>query len=277
MDNPLEAIKKRRSVRTFHPGPLGPAELDRLQELCRERRTGPFGNPVRFRLLDLSLVSEEERRRLGTYGVIRGARFYILAAVKDQERAMEDLGYCMEKLILELVSMGLGTCWMAGTFRRSSFAAQMDLEEGELLPAISPVGYPADWASLTERVMRYGVRADRRKPFEELFLEADGSPLTREAAGLYRDALEAVRLGPSASNRQPWRMLRDEGGCFHLFLKEDQGYNRAQGRIRIQNIDMGIAMCHFELAAGQLGLKGRWLHQAPGLALPGLEYIATWA
>ena len=133
---------------------------------------------------------------------------------------MEDLGYCMEKLILELVSMGLGTCWMAGTFRRSSFAAQMDLEEGELLPAISPVGYPADRASLTERVMRYGVRADRRKPFEELFLEADGSPLTREAAGLYWDALEAVRLGPSASNRQPWRMLRDEGGVSISFSRK---------------------------------------------------------
>ena len=45
MDNPLEAIKKRRSVRTFHPGPLGPAELDRLQGALPGEKDGAFRQP----------------------------------------------------------------------------------------------------------------------------------------------------------------------------------------------------------------------------------------
>jgi predicted hotdog family 3-hydroxylacyl-ACP dehydratase len=39
--------------------------------------------------------------------------------------------------------------------------------------------------------------------------------------------------------------------------------NRALKDIKIQNNDMGIAMCHFELAADALGLKGCWVDEKP--------------
>jgi len=41
---------------------------------------------------------------------------------------------------------------------------------------------------------------------------------------------------------------------------------------------MGIAMCHFELAAREAGLGGAWVAADPGIATPqsGIEYIATW-
>jgi len=41
---------------------------------------------------------------------------------------------------------------------------------------------------------------------------------------------------------------------------------------------MGIAMCHFELAARELGLKGRWAVLDPGLGFPGAhtEYVVSW-
>ncbi len=47
----------------------------------------------------------------------------------------------------------------------------------------------------------------------------------------------------------------------------------------MQRIDMGIAMCHFELAALQLGPAGNWTFEDPGLPLPGplTSYVATWA
>ena len=41
-------------------------------------------------------------------------------------------------------------------------------------------------------------------------------------------------------------------------MKEDAAYNTAFKNNRIQNLDMGIAMCHFELAAVELGLNGKW-------------------
>lgn len=273
----METIQNRISVRTYDAAPVSGTLKARLQALFGENKAGPFGSPVRFRLLDLDTVSREELRRLGTYGIIKGARLFILGAVKERERCLEDLGYCMEKIILEATAVELGTCWLGGTFRRSSFAARMELAPDELLPAITPVGYPAEKISTTDRLFRYRAGSRRRKPWAELFFAADGkTPLAEEEAGRYREALEAVRLAPSASNRQPWRVLKDETGLYHLFLKEDRLYNRALGKIRIQEIDMGIAMCHFELVAVQQGSGGQWKQAAPAVILPGLEYICSW-
>jgi hypothetical protein len=39
---------------------------------------------------------------------------------------------------------------------------------------------------------------------------------------------------------------------------------------------MGIAMCHFELAARELGLEGSWLAENPNLEAGELVYIVSW-
>jgi hypothetical protein len=46
----------------------------------------------------------------------------------------------------------------------------------------------------------------------------------------------------------------------------------------IQRIDMGIAMCHFELTASEAGLRGKWAVDPPAVAPPdqATEYIVSW-
>ncbi len=275
--NVMETVQKRYSVRAYDQRPVSEEIRERLRQLFQEHAGGPCGTTVRFELLDLNSVSPQEFKRLGTYGMIRGARLYILGAVKDIRGSQVDLGYCLEKIILEATAMGLGTCWLGGTFRRSSFARRMKLARGELLPAITPVGYPAESTTMQDTLVRTGARSSRRKPWPELFFAAGGkTPLKEVKAGDYRNALEAVRLGPSASNRQPWRIVKDRNGRYRLYLKENRLYNRALGKIRLQYLDMGIAMSHFELAAREQGIDGRWDPHAPALHLAGLEHIALW-
>lgn len=278
LENAMEIIKKRKSIRTYDDTiPVGEEECSRLEECMKKNGVGPLGNTVRFRLLDLGEVRRDELRHLGTYGVIRGADLYLLGAVPDAAGSMEDLGFCMERVILEATALGLGSCWLAGTFRRSSFARQMELGDGELLPAISPIGYAAVKKRLIERIMKRGVASHRRKPWSELFFAADGKrPLSEGEAGSYRDALEAVRLGPSASNRQPWRIIKDGTGCFQLYLDENRLINRSLRKIRIQKLDMGIAMCHFFLVAWESGMPGKWVRKPGAGSIPGLSYIADW-
>jgi hypothetical protein len=43
----------------------------------------------------------------------------------------------------------------------------------------------------------------------------------------------------------------------------------------MQKNDIGIAKCHFELTAKELGLKGKWAKEDIGM-VDGLEYICTW-
>ena len=86
----------------------------------------------------------------------------------------------------------------------------------------------------------------------------------KENAGACGQALESVRIGPSASNRQPWRIIREGASC-HFFLARTPGYDKMTGEIRLQEVDMGIALCHFELAAEELGIAGSWQQAKPGI------------
>ncbi|MPN32223.1 hypothetical protein SDC9_179699 [bioreactor metagenome] len=76
-----------------------------------------------------------------------------------------------------------------------------------------------------------------------------------------------LRLAPSASNKQPWRVIR-KSGCYHFYEEQTPGYSSAF-HFDMQGIDMGITACHFHLSAQEQGLGGRFdLCAAPRLDLP---------
>ena len=272
-----DAIRKRVSCRTYDDRVPDEETKRTLKDFFRENSRGPFGNALRFELIDLTEAERAELKTLGTYGVIRGAALYIAGAVRKGPRALEDYGYGMERNILYATSLGLGTCWLGGTLNRAGFARKIALAENELMPAISPVGCPAQKRTLTDRVFRFMAKSDRRKPWEDLFFDGrPGNPLAREQAGPFAEALEAVRIGPSASNRQPWRIVR-EGAFFHFFLQRTPGYDRMTGEVKLQDVDMGIALCHFELALTEPGIRGTRQVMKPAFDAGTWEHVLTWA
>ncbi len=274
---PIETIRQRISCRSFDGRALDDKTKEKLRAFFRENARGPFGNVLRFELIDLTEAERAELKSLGTYGVIKGATLFIAGAVMRGPRAMEDYGYGMEKNILFVTALGLGTCWLGGTLKRAGFARKIGLSADEFMPAITPVGYPADKRSLTDRAFRLMAKSDKRKPWEELFFdERPGNALVKDHAGACGQALESVRIGPSASNRQPWRIIR-EGAAFHFFLARTPGYDKMTGEIRLQEVDMGIALCHFELAAEELGIGGSWQQANPGFNAGTMEYVVSWA
>ncbi|HOW18041.1 MAG TPA: nitroreductase family protein [Phycisphaerae bacterium] len=271
-----DAIRKRVSCRTYDDRVPDEETKRTLKDFFRENSRGPFGNALRFELIDLTEAERAELKTLGTYGVIRGAALYIAGAVRKGPRALEDYGYGMERNILYATSLGLGTCWLGGTLNRAGFARKIALAENELMPAISPVGCPAQKRTLTDRVFRFMAKSDRRKPWEDLFFDGrPGNPLTREQAGPFAEALEAVRIGPSASNRQPWRVVR-EGAAWHFFLQRTPGYDKMTGEVKLQDVDMGIALCHFELAVSEPGIGGSWQQAKPGFDAGTWEHVTSW-
>ena len=83
-----------------------------------------------------------------------------------------------------------------------------------------------------------------------------------------------VRLGPSASNKQPWRIIKDKN-AYHFFLCRTRGYGVTG--YDMQKNDIGIAKCHFELSANELGLKGTW-QEIKNISTPNdWEYICSWS
>ena len=276
----MESIRKRKSVRTYKEESLSPVLKDEIKGAFKDNM-GPFGGVVRFELVEKNLTKRKGDIKLGTYGVIKGATSYIAAVIPKGDRDLEDFGYVFEKLILKLTSLGLGTCWLGGTFRQGEFSKAIGQKEEELLPCITPLGFPADKRSMLESAMRLGADSNNRKPWQEIFYNSEfGQPLSESEAGEYVTPLEMVRIAPSASNKQPWRILMDQGK-FHFYLQPTKHYEKLLG-FNIQRVDMGIAMCHFELTAQELGIRGKWLvddtrSQNPNADLLGTtEYVITW-
>jgi nitroreductase len=245
--------------------------------LCAVNYSGPFGNHVNYKLIRKVFSKDNYKVKIGTYGFISGALYFIAGEVKQNQYCFEDYGYLLEKIILKLTDMGLGTCWLGGTFNRSIIADILDSEKDTLIPAITPVGQISKSKTLRENLIRWAVKSDNRLNWNQLFYtEVVSNPIKKEEIVAYETPLEMLRLAPSASNKQPWRIIKSNDG-FHFLLQRTPGYNKTFKRIDLQKIDMGIAMSHFELTCNELGLKGSWEICNPLISYPiGLEYLTTW-
>ncbi len=275
IDFPMEeTVKKRYSARNY---------TDREVEVPKRRQLevfmgtldNPFGKKVSFHDLDDNDLSGQQK--LGTYGVIKGARRFIGTSVKAEPMALEALGYELEAVILYLAHLGLGSCWLGGTFKRKEFAKAMAVADDDLFPIISPYGYAAPKMHMTETLMRKMIRADQRRGWDELFFSHEfHRPLTRQEAGALDFPLEMLRLGPSASNKQPWRVLVKGKAC-HFYEYSQPRYSDAFS-YDIQSVDMGIAAAHFDFSAREKGLMGHFEQACePALALPAnTRYAFSW-
>ena len=268
-----ETIQQRYSVRTYDAKPVNETIRQDILNYAKTL-TNPLGPHTRFQFIDVT--TSDQGQKLGTYGFIKGASLFLGSTISDEPGALEALGYEYEQLILYMTSLGLGTCWLGGTFNRSAFASAMEIREGDLFPILSPVGYPAAKKRIGEDFFRRALKANQRKSWDKLFFAEDFSfPLTKEAAELYQYPLEMLRLAPSAVNNQPWRVLLKDG-IYHFLLYRSTG--ESSGSIDMQRIDLGIAICHFHLAALEAGLTGHFekLSLTADILPKNTSYIISW-
>ena len=263
----LKTIMGRKSVRTFDGKPVSAEDRERLERYIPSIRN-PFDIPVRFVLLDAK-----------EYGlsspVLTGETLFVAGKVDKVPYADVAFGFSFEKLVLYAWSLGIGTTWIGGTMKRELFEQAAGISEGEMMPCVSPLGYPAKKRSIRETMMRRGVGADARMPAEKLFFDgAWDVALSSEKRTANADLIEMVRWAPSAVNKQPWRIIVSDHGC-HFYEKRDKGY-AGEKTGDLQKIDVGIALCHFVLGLEEKAARPEINIADPGIAVPdGVEYIAT--
>ncbi len=275
MDIGMKAIRARASVRTYSGEALTTNEQEALRKAFVEAVPGPFGASPRFLIATRDELEDDAAHatpvkgglRIGTYGMIVGPRSFIVGVIAKRPFACVDFGYCLEGVVLRATELGLGTCWIGGAFGRSAVARALNASKDEFVPATTPIGRAAARPTLQDRLVRGSARAGTRRDPSELFFEVedDGKLATLRGAGEWGEVLEAVRIGPSASNKQPWRLVIDRRGspALHLVMHEDQSYNNMLGLVKLQELDMGIAMRHVEVATRALGINGTWRRQEP--------------
>lgn len=222
-----EAAAIRVSARSYLPEPISGEqrrELEKCIEVCN-RRSGLHMQLICDRPQPFDSVKK-------SYGLLKGVRnFFVFAGRTDDPDLEEKCGYYGEQLILTAVSMGLGTCWVGGTYDRTGC---LDLAgPGETLVCVAAVGHVPAQPAVRERLIVKAVRPKRR-PAAELAEDLAQAP------DWYAAGVEAVRLAPSAMNRQGYRFTWDRDGTARASLT-------AAGAFSLT--DLGIAKLHFELGA----------------------------
>jgi hypothetical protein len=250
-DRWFEALATRRSRRAYDGISMDPEKL-RLLKLTAETFV-PFED-ARAVIVE-NAPPDLFTGIIGSYGKVSGATSAIVFVVDTTSpTADEHCGYIGEGIVLEASALGLGTCWISGSFSKAVSTELVTLKEGEAVRAVSPVGRPALTLSGTERLLYRQDKPKFRRPLDEIAPGHESWPVWAA------EGARAARVAPSAINRQPWRFRYENGSVIISAASSAPGTGR---------LDCGIAMLHFELGARTEGNDGAWV------AMTGTD-VARW-
>lgn len=216
----MEAIRARHSVRRYTGQSIEGETLEALRAAidASNRESG-----LHMQLcLDAPAAFDS---MLARYGKFENARHFIALVGPKDNSPEERYGYSGEKVVLRATQLGLGTCWVAGTYSKRRSRDAVVIDPGEALRVIIAVGYGQG-----------AVKVRKRKPIEAL-CRVEGPMPSWFARGM-----EAARLAPTAMNQQ--RFLFTLSGST-VQAKALAGYHTT--------LDLGIAKYHFEVGAGPEG------------------------
>jgi len=166
-----DVIKTRRSVRSFKPGAIPDAVLERVLDAARIAPSGSNRQPWKFivvrdaKLKDKLVISCHDQRFLAQAPVV------IAACGRDIEfdrgdwmgehSMIVDVTIAMDHLILAARAEGLGTCWI-GSFNNDQIKELLHVPDRWEIVALTPLGYP-DGDAFAETT--------DRKPLKEIVCE----------------------------------------------------------------------------------------------------------
>jgi len=147
-----ELIRKRYSVRAYDGRPVEEEKLARVLEAARLAPTAANRQPFRVVVLPVKGRETELGRLYGRPWFVQAPLVLAVCAVPAESwvrkydgwsAAEVDAAIAMTHLVLAAAEEGLGTCWIAA-FDPKAAREVLELPEGVVPVAFTPLGYPAD-------------------------------------------------------------------------------------------------------------------------------------
>ena len=277
METMMNVYEVRKSIRTFQEKELSSVDLGKISSYLNDSGNfiGPFGNQFKFNLVIEKKTQAEQK--IGTYGLIKNAQGYILGSSNTDTKSLFDYAFVFENIVLYLTQLNIGTCWLAGRFRKHHAISHLTLEEGQIIPAITPFGYAAEKPRLKERLAKKILKVNTRLPENKLFFyQSFDTPLERKAPE-FQKALHLLRIAPSAKNKQSWRLLFNRDFTkVHFFILSSLADNELY-MCEPEYLDIGVAYNHFKAGLDSDGISGKLSINNPAISTPEkYKYITTW-
>ena len=190
--------------------------------------------------LELHGPYEDAGKEVGISSSFFAGTFHYYVSISSEVNylSQEYYGWYVEEIILLAAHLGLGTCWVAGTYKKEWL--EDTALEGQRHDAIIPIGYEMEKTPLKQRTIRKTLVSRNKKPKKIIESDVDFDDLPE----WIKEGLDAVIDGPSAVNLQPVSFSYKEG-ILRAHFDESVG--------RWEAVDFGIAKLHFHLAAGEIG------------------------
>ena len=213
-----EAVNERHSVRQYKNIPIENEKEKELRDFI-EAINDENGLDIQFIVNDPECFDSF----LAHYGKFTNVQNYIaMVGNKQYPNLDEAIGYFGEEIVLKAQTMGLNTCWVAGTFSKKKCKAQVGKDE-KLLCVIS-IGYGENQG-----------QNHKSKPLEKL-CKAD----LNTAPEWFKEGVEGALKAPTALNQQK----------FVITLEGDNAKITSKGGA-MTKIDLGIVKYNFEAASGR--------------------------
>ena len=168
----LEAIKNRRSVRSYDTRPITPESYQRLQASLRYAPSACNFQPWRFILVEDAALREKVAQACKKQMWMAEAPVIVVACGFTRQAYQKmggygnsvdiDLGIALDHLSLAAVAEGLGTCWI-GAFHEPQVKDLLSIPAEVKVVALMPVGYPAS------DELNHPVQEGKRKKAKEVF------------------------------------------------------------------------------------------------------------
>ena len=236
-----EVLKSRHSTRSYSTREISDDIIKKIKAEITLINTVEAG--MHFSLVEDSPDAFEGFGK--SYGMFSGVRNYIAAVVElSYPDTYERAGFFGEQLVIKATELGLGTCFVGGTFDSASVPVQ--LRAGWKILFVITIGYPAEKSqTLISGLAMKMIHRHNRKP-ADFFEKVDMG--YEKAISLYpylEDGLEALACAPSTLNHQPVRIYVEQVADETLLCaKVDKPDNTDN------LIDLGIGKYNFALATG---------------------------
>lgn len=210
----MEAIQERHSVRRFTDKPLDKDSVEILQQeikSCNEES----GFNIQL-ILDEPNAFQAEK---ATYGQFKCCKNYL--AIVGPKGKDEEAGYYGEKIVLKAQTLGINSCWVALTYKKSKAVFEKNKNEKNYI------------------LVALGYGETKGNPHKTKTLE-EVSDYKTEEPEWYKNGIESALLAPTAMNQQKFKFER-EGE--KVIAKAGIGF--------YTKIDLGIAKYHFEVGSGK--------------------------
>ncbi len=157
----LEAIRRRRTVRSFTGAPIPCADLETIVDAGRLAASGYNRQPWDFVVVtDQGMIG---KLKIAAQWMDKAAA--IIAVVLDPTTKywLEDGSAAVENMLIAATALGYGSCWLEGYTvpLESQFKALLGVPEEKRLLTLVPLGVPAESPTKEKRSLEEVLHWER--------------------------------------------------------------------------------------------------------------------